>query len=139
MSFKEDSLTYFRISEHMMGMTYNLNDDPKLLKSVVANLHKSLKFIMFHMTRKEEEYETSMMRLKPLLMKYKLSLSYLDFLKDVNYAMIRQKESEIEFSRRNKYVFASPDYKLYELKKKDVEEYLLKGKLFINQVLDVIE
>ncbi|MCM2325257.1 MAG: hypothetical protein NDI94_02250 [Candidatus Woesearchaeota archaeon] len=139
MSLKEDAINHMQTAEYVLGMTYNLSDDPKILKTVLFNIYKSLKCTMAYACGEDNDYDRLIRKTRTVLLKNNLSLDYMKYLKEIGEVMKKQKECEVEFSRRNKYVFASLDYKLHELKKKDVEEYLLTGKLFMNQTLDVIK
>ena len=77
--------------------------------------------------------------IKPVLKKHNISTNYIEYLIELNNLINRQEESGVEFIRKEKFVFASDNYKLDIITKKEMKDLIIKGKLFMNDVLDVIK
>jgi len=143
---KKDAVKHMKVADHLLTMTYPLVNDPKLLKLVMKNLYMSVKktmaaFILYNKphTKIKDDFNKLLKKTTPLLDKYEISKEYLVFLNDLNKTINTQKKSEVEFIRKNKFVFTNKDYKLNTITQEEMKEYLIKGKLFMRTIMEVIK
>ena len=61
------------------------------------------------------------------------------FLNEIREVMKKQEESDVEFIRKNNFVFADNDYKLSVLSLDQIKDYLNKAKFFIHELTGVVE
>ena len=71
--------------------------------------------------------------------KHKINIEYYNFLDDLNQFMETQNESDVEFVRKDRFVFASEDYRLNIISKEKLKEYIIKGKLLMKEMQKVIK
>ncbi len=146
---KAAAIKHMKVADHILTMTYPLVQDPKLLKLVLKNIYLSLENAMvalLHFERLQKqsiviksEFNYLVECVKPYLKKHNISLEYTAFLKELNNIMKKQEKAGVEFIRKEKFVFTGKDYKLNTVTKKEMKDYIIKGKLFMRQVLDVIK
>ncbi|MBT4022871.1 hypothetical protein HOF18_05795 [archaeon] len=145
---KNKAISDIKIADHILVMTYPIVQDPKLLKIVLQKLHSAIKNSMMSLLYYEkkqkrissfnESYMSMLTYIKKHLTKYNISPNYLIFLSELNDLFEYQKKSDIEFIRKDKFVFTNKDYKLKTLTKEDMKTLLIKGKLFIKEITDVV-
>jgi len=145
MPAKNRVLRHIMVADHILTMTYPLVNDPKLLKLVIKNiynaLNETLSLLYYYDTKKktEESYLSKIFKSKHIMQKYGISTGYIKFLNEIHEVMYNQENSEIEFVRKDKFVFASKDYDLNIISTDRMKDYLAKAKLFVNQVLGVMQ
>ncbi len=146
---RDNAVKRMKVADHILTMTYPLVRDPKLLKLVMKNMYLALQNAILMLLYYErlykqippfhENFDTLLPYLKKSLHKYGISIGYIGFINEIKEVMQRQKESEVEFVRKDKFVFASRDYDLSVMTNKELKDYIAKTKLFIQQVTEVIE
>ena len=140
---KEKAVKHMKIADHILHMTYPLVQDPKLLKLVMKNLNLSINnaisALLYYKNKSYyDDFDTKIIALKKILIRNNISREYLSFLKEFNSMQKNQEKSDVEFIRKEKFVFSGNDYKLNVITKKEMKEYIIKGKLFLNDILGVI-
>lgn len=141
---KDHAIKHMKIADHILVMTYPLVNDPKLLKLVLKNIHVSLENAMaalLHYEKQEiiHDFESMVGLISAYFKKYNISNEYINFLKDINELMKKQQKADVEFIRKEKFVFTGNNYKLNTVTKKEMKEYIIKGKLFMREILGVIK
>jgi hypothetical protein len=146
---KEEAIKGIKLADHILTVSFPLVQDPKLLKFVLKNVHVAMENTIAMMLSYERTYKrippynenfSGMLRyLKPVLSRYNLSPNYVNFLNEINEYIVDAKKSEVEFIRKEKFVFATKDYDLSTLSATQIKEFLSKAKLFMNQAIGVIE
>lgn len=147
---REKSLRCLKLADHMLTMTYPLLQDPKLLIAVMENLFLALANAMasiLHWERKykrippfHDNFESKLSLFRQYIArKYNISPNYLLLLEEIKEVIYEHKQSAVEFSRKEKFVIASDSYGLKTLSQKQLKDYLQKTKLFIHQILTVLE
>lgn len=142
---KTEALRQIKIADHLMTMTYPIVQDPKLLKVILNNLYKALYNALesFHNFEKlsytNNNFEILVDKCKHNFKKYNISPSYEDFLLEIHNLITKRQRSDVEFIRKEKFVFSSKDYNLHIVTKEEMKNYIVKGKLFLNQLLRVIK
>jgi hypothetical protein len=140
---------HIRVADHILTMTYPLVNDPKLLKLVMRNIYISVQNAMATLLYYEriykrvssfnENFESMLFAIKPVFQRYKISPGYLSFLQSLQEIIYAQSKADVEFVRKDKFVFASNDYELNTFSIGHVRDYLTKAKLFIQQITGVVE
>jgi len=146
---KKEAISNLKIADHILVMTYPIVQDPKLLKTILQWLYLAVENAMASLLYYEKEkrkisafnpsYVAMLEIIRTSLIKYNISPNYLIFLHELNDIYQLQKKSDIEFIRKEKFVFTNKDYKLNTITKKDMKKYIIKGKLFIKEISDVIK
>ena len=146
---KTAAIKHMKVADHILTMTYPLVQDPKLLKLVLKNIYLSLQNVMVALLHYERLQKRSIVIkndfnylvecVKPYLRKHNVSTEYVNFLNELNELMKKQEQADVEFIRKEKFVFTGRNYKLNTVTKKEMKDYIIKGKLFMRQVLDVIK
>jgi hypothetical protein len=143
---REKAVKNVKIADHMLGVSYPLLNDPKILVSVANNLllavDNAMASVLEHemLFKRIQTYPISTQD-KYLLLK-KRALQGLD---DKNYAVINDlveiskghKSSPVEFPRQDKFVIASDTYELRTLTVKDLKDYLVKVREIVEQLYEM--
>jgi hypothetical protein len=146
---RDNAVKHMKVADHILTMTYPLVQDPKLLKVVMKNTFLSLQNTVFMLLYYERLYkrippftenlEAILPYLKKTLMRYDISTEYVNFIHEIKEIMQKQTESDVEFIRKEKFVFASKNYDLNVITKKELKDYITKAKLFMHQSMGVIK
>ncbi|AJF61528.1 TPA: hypothetical protein HA239_03070 [Candidatus Woesearchaeota archaeon] len=146
---KENAIRYMRVADHVLTMTYPIVQDPKLLKLVFKNLFMSMQNLVLALLHYETkhfkipefigDFPSALEAVKPVMKKHKINIEYYNFLDDLNQFMETQNESDVEFVRKDRFVFASEDYRLNIISKEKLKEYIIKGKLLMKEMQKVIK
>ena len=145
---RKQAISNLKVADHILVMTYPIVQDPKLLKVILEKLYLAVESAMaallyFEKSQRKisafnDSYVAMTKIIKTPLIKYNISPSYMNFILELNDTYQSQKKSDIEFIRKEKFVFTNKDYKLNTITKEDMKNYLVKGKLFIKEITDVV-
>ncbi|MEM4397587.1 MAG: hypothetical protein QW757_03120 [Candidatus Woesearchaeota archaeon] len=145
---KQEALKNIKIADHILNVTYPLVKDPKLLKVVLNKIYNALynaiaMLLYYERYHKRisvfiENYDSMIESSKEIFLKYKISKGYIGFLHEIKELIDIQKKSEIEFVRKENYVFASKNYELNSLSINQIKDYMQKAKLFINELIKIV-
>jgi hypothetical protein len=146
---RENAVKEMKLADHIFTMTYPMVQDPKLLKLVVKNIYESMNNTISMLLNYEryykrippftENYEAMVELCKGVFAKHNISQGYIGFLYEIKEMLDLQKKSDVEFVRKEKVVFASKDYDLNAISVKEIKEYIAKAKLFMQEVMRVVE
>lgn len=142
---KLNAIKSLKSADHVLTMTFPLVKDPKLLLAVLQNLYLAFDYgsnAVLHY-----EYMYKRISNVPLeinsKMKY-LNSSRLNIEKDLLYTYVELKElydgykkSPVTFSRQNKFIICTSDYKTTELNPDLLKKYVSKAKIFISHVHNI--
>ena len=133
-----------KLADHMLTMTYPLVQDPKLLLSVLENIFLGLTNAMGAILHYERTFKSippfydtfdskfTMFRAK-VVDKYRISHDYVNLMQDIKNIIVAHKESPVEFSRKDRFIICSNDYRNMQTITADmIKSYLNKAKEFIN-------
>ena len=146
---REKALNCIATADHLLTMTYPLVEDPKLLLSVVENIFLGLTNAMAALLYYERKYKRippfqdnfhskyNMFKMR-IIDRYDINKNYLDFINEIKEIVLKNKKSPFTFTRKEKFVICSKDYKLETLKIKDIKNHLQKAKLFIHKITSII-
>ncbi len=148
-TLRNQALEKLNVADHLVGTTYSLVKEPKLLVSVIDNIfqaldlavtaileyEKSLKFISAY--DKTFEGKMEVFRRK-VITKHGLKNEILDFIIEVKNTLDQHKKSTVEFRKKETYVISDNDYNLTTLKIEDVKKTLVKAKRTIEELFKII-
>lgn len=130
-----------KLADHMINVTYKMVGDPKMLLSVMTRLKSGLDGTMEAMLLYDRLYK----RIPPFtenfemmhqifrqrcLRRYNLDSSYVDLIAEVHHILKERKESPVEFSRKDKFVICTEDYRMKVLSIDNIKNYINKARMF---------
>ena len=146
---RDSALKQINLADHVLTMTYPMVQDPKLLKVVVKNIYQAMESTIAMMLNYEryykrvppftENYEVMLEMSRQIFTNYKISTGYIGFLNEIKEILEIQKQSDVEFVRKEKIVFASKEYNLNAISVKEIKDYIAKAKLFMQEVMNVVK
>ncbi|MGV8161953.1 MAG: hypothetical protein ACP5N2_01300 [Candidatus Nanoarchaeia archaeon] len=143
---REKSVKNVLVADHMLGVSYPLLNDPKILVSVANNMLLAVD----HALTAVLEHEKLFKRIQnyPDTVDGKFAVVKQRALKGSdlkNYAVIAalieivgtHKASPVEFPRQDKYVLCSDTYELRTLTAKELKEHLIKVRGIVDQLYEM--
>jgi hypothetical protein len=127
MNNREKAWQQYEVAKYLLKTTYPAVKDPKLLVTILTNIHNSLNEAMGHLIGPNLSY-----REKIAYMQRKGFQT--TFIQKINEIMELHQTSPIEFSKQGKFVICSPDYKMRHLDIKNIEEFLEQNKIVLDQI-----
>jgi len=130
-----------RIADHMLIMTFPMVKDPKLLLAVLENTFSSLVSSMDSLLF----YERLFKRVPPfqdsfdskfnlfrerLVERHNINKEYLNLIQELRDILLAHKQSPVEFSRGDRFVICSSNYRMKTIGIDDLKKYIAKTKLF---------
>ena len=134
-----------KIADHMLKVTYNVVNDPKLLMVIAERLllamEQVVKAIVMYEVQchrippfKEEFDEMFSLFKMRCTGRYNIDSGYVDLLQEIKEVVQHHKQSPVEFSRKEEYVICSENYETDIISKTFLNESVAKIKLFIEDV-----
>jgi len=131
-------------ADHLASVTYKLINDPKLLWVALENTHRAaikcmnalLEFDLLYkrISHIPEAFKERLRFFKETSGKrYAISRETTILLADLQELVEKHKASSMEFVRKDKFVIASPEYRLRTLDIKKVKDFVEKTKMFIKK------
>ena len=138
-----------QIADHMLNITHNVVNDPKLLLLVLKKLFRALNntisaILYYELYYKKippfQESFSEMFNIFKMraFRRYNLNTSYIELIQDVHSTLKEQKEGPVSFARKGSYVICSSDYKIKVLSKDSLKLYIEKTKVFIRDAESMI-
>lgn len=130
-----------KVADHMINVTYKFVDDPKILMTVIQRLMSSVENTMAAILYYERMYKRipafndsfeSMYNLfkARLTRRYQINVEYIKLIEELKEIIDKHKKSPVEFSRKDKFVICSEDYKMRVVTADKIKNYINKAKLF---------
>lgn len=144
-SAKEQARKNIRVADHMLIMTFPLVKDPKLLLAVLKNIFLALKnsvycLLYYERTFKripsfQDNFDSKFNMFKDkLVQKHNIHKEYLRLIQDVREILLEHRKSPVEFSRGDRFVICSSNYRMKTITVKDLKKHIAKTKLFITDI-----
>lgn len=122
---------FLDIADHLLTKTLPVVSTPKLLVSVIENIHLSHVHILRHVLDSSEDF--------PFLFQKFSSLSRFFSFHSLVFQVMRlldeHRDSSVEFSRNEKFIICLENYDFEELGVENVKGYLFKSRQLLNLVL----
>ncbi|MFH1409000.1 MAG: hypothetical protein ABIH34_03770 [Nanoarchaeota archaeon] len=143
--YRKDAAHALMVADHMLTVTYPMVQDTKILFNVLTNIYKSMIYAVKSMLSYEllfkriPSYPDNIQSYLEVFSarcerRYSLDPTYLHLLKKIHEMIEMHKTSPIEFSRKDKFVICSDNYRLSTITAAQLKEYLQKAKLFIDAI-----
>ncbi|MFH1511617.1 MAG: hypothetical protein ABIF10_08055 [Candidatus Woesearchaeota archaeon] len=130
-----------QIADHMAYMTYSLVKDPRLLVVVMENLFLALTNAMSSVLHYErffkrlepfpENFEAKFTIFQNCAIKYSIDKSYLSMIRDIKEFIYEHKRSPMEFTRKDRYVICTDNYKMKAISLDKIKRYILLTRNFL--------
>ena len=139
-----------QIADHMLGVTFPLVKDPKLLLAILDNLFlaysNAISAIIYHdrLFKKvppfQDNFESKFNIFKERsIITHKLDKSYLQEIQDLKDILSEHKKSPLEFSRKDRFFICSDNYHMKSVGINEITKYLSKAKIFIEEVDNILK
>jgi len=139
----------FKISDHLMYVTYPLVKDNKLIVSITENLSKSLIKAMeavLHYDRlykrieifPENFYSKFDIFKRKCAVRYNIDRNHIVLIEDLKKLVDERKKSKMEFVRKDKYVICNSNYSTKIITLDKLKEYLNISRNFLKRVNHII-
>ena len=147
---RESALKKIRVADHMLNMTFPIVQDPKILMAVLENIFLSMEHSISSILHYERKYKRippfqgtfeskfNMFRMR-CVDRYNIPKEYLIFISEIREIILKHKESPMEFRRKDKFVICSDDYDLKTISIKEIKDFLIKSRLFCENIFKIIE
>ncbi len=148
-TLRTQSQEKLKVADHLVGTTYPLVREPKLLVSVIDNIFQALDLAVTALLEYEKyskvisNYDTkfeekiNLFRRK-IVTKYDLPIDIIDFILVIKKTLDEHKQSIVEFRKKDIYVISDNDYNLTTLNIEDVKKNLTKAKYYIDKLFKII-
>jgi len=149
-TLRNQALEKLHVADHLVGTTYSLVKEPKLLVSVIDNIFQALDLTVTALLEYEKnsksissydktfEGKMDIFRRK-IVTKYGIKADLIDFITDVKKTLDEHKKSTVEFRKKETYIISDNDYNLTTLKIEDVKKTLAKAKHHIEELFKIIK
>ena len=132
------------IADHMLTQTYPLVRDSKLLMAVLENTFLALSYAMNsilsydklfkNITVFPENFEARFHIFREKCApRYNISKDHLLLIRDVKDIIMAHKKSPVEFTRNDRFVICSDDYKMKAVSVDLLKRYIMQAKTFVIQ------
>jgi hypothetical protein len=138
------------VAEYMLGNTYAMLKEPKLLLSILENIN------LAYMSAVESilYYERSLKKIPPfsknpdiiidiytdkVQKKYKLDAKYLKVLVEIKNLVDARQNASTEFQRKENYIIADDFENLKKVTPADIKKYIDTCKAFVHEIENAIK
>lgn len=146
--YQQESVKSVQMANYLLSTSYKLVKEPKALLSITDHVLSSFlssvsALLLFERTKKEilpyhENDESKMNAFRKLVPKYDLQ-NYMATIETIINLSQEHKKASVEFSRDNKFIICSEEFKKIEtVSETDVKEYIKKAKEFTQVIGRII-
>lgn len=136
-------------ADHMLIMTFPLVKDPKILLSVADNTFSAAEGAMNALLLYERlfkripEFQDSFepkfeVFRSTLVPRHSLSKEYVALLRDLKDILSEHKKSPVEFSRGDRFVICTENYRVKSVGVPELKKYIAKSKMFILDIDNLV-
>jgi hypothetical protein len=145
---KQQADQKIKVADHLLSTTYSLVKEPKLLVSVMENMHSALELaITAHLEHDkrmkglyQETFESKFeIFRRKIATRLGINKDILDFIIDIKGTMEEHKRSSVEFVKKERLVISDNDYNLRTLDAEDVKKKLAKTKKICEELFAKLE
>jgi hypothetical protein len=141
----ENAKKTIKVADHMLIMTFPLVKDPKLLLAVTENIFASLQYAMTSLLLYErlfkripvfqDSFDSKFNLFKDkVAQKYNINKEYLRLIQEVREILSEHKKSPVEFSRGDRFVICSGNYRMKTIGVNELKKYIAQTKMFISDI-----
>lgn len=147
---REKAQKLIRVADHMLTQTFPLLKDPKLLLGVVDNIYLAIQSSigsLLHYQRYYKKIPAFVENFEAMYTifrdKYKsqqgLSQQHFSMIERIRDIVIQHKRSPMEFSRKDKFVICSDNYRLKTLSPDELKNYIVKTRELIEVINKMVD
>jgi hypothetical protein len=137
-----------QIADHMLGVTYPLVKDTKLLLAIMENVFltytNAMSAILYHqrlftkIPPFQDTFESKFHMFKSkIVLKYNIDKGHIIDIQDIKEVIEEHKKSPVEFVRKDRFIICSDSYRMKSIGLNEIQNYINKAKLFI-ELMDKI-
>ena len=141
----EQAKKCIKVADHMLIMAFPLVKDPKILLSVTENIFSALSNSMSSLVYYErlfkrvpvfqEDFDSKFNIFKQYLVeKYSIRREYLNLIQEIREILAEHKKSPVEFSRGDRFVICSSNYRLKTIGVPELKRYIAQTKMFMSDM-----
>ena len=145
---REKANKHIHIADHMLSFTYPLVKYNKLLLAVIENIFLAYtnaigSLLYFERTFKrippfQENFESKFTMFKETcVLRYKFDKNYVVDIQDLKNIILAHRKSPMEFSRKDRFVICSNNYKIETIGTNELKKHIDKAKLFIQEITNI--
>jgi phage regulator Rha-like protein len=138
-----------QIADHMLTMTYPMVKDPKLLLAVMENIFLALTNSVGSLLHYERIYkrvppfqDTFVSKFNVFKQKCAKRLNIdnetILMIHEIKEIILQHKKSPVEFTRNNSFIICSEDYRMKTITLEKMKNYILKSRLFVQNINNII-
>tara|TARA_Y100000310_G_C20373496_1_gene664640 strand:- start:233 stop:739 length:507 start_codon:yes stop_codon:yes gene_type:complete len=138
-----------QIADHMLTMTYPMVKDPKLLLAVMENIFLALTNSIGSLLHYERIYkrvppfqDTFVSKFNVFRQKCQKRLNIdneaILMVQEIKEIILQHKKSPVEFTRNNSFIICSEDYRMKTITLEKMKNYILKSRLFVQNINNII-
>lgn len=146
----ENAKVKIQIADHMLGTTYPMLKDTKLLLAIFENTFLAMASAMLSILYLDyfnrridsvaESFEGKLNAFKLNCVNYHgIDKGYAGDIQEMRSLIIEHKKSPVAFVRKDTFVICNESYQIRTLSIADIKCYLSKAKLFIQEAEHIIE
>ncbi|MFC1801106.1 hypothetical protein ACFLZB_01475 [Nanoarchaeota archaeon] len=140
---REESIKYLKNADHMLGVTYPLIGDTKILLNVTDNIFLSLSKAMGAILHHErlfkqippfnDNFEGKLEMFKNKCAdRYNLDPAYAKLIQEIREIIVLHKKSPVEFKRKDRFIICTDNYRMVAITANMLKDHLKKTKEFIS-------
>jgi hypothetical protein len=143
---REKAVKNIKVADHMLGVSYPLLNDPKILVSVANNMllaiDNALGAVLEHekLFKKIQTYPDTVDGKLAIVKKRALidtNVKEFEVINELIGIVGSHKASSVEFPRQDKYVLCSDTYEIRTLSVKELKEQLVKVRGIVDQLYEL--
>lgn len=139
-----------KIADHMLDSTYPLIKDPRLLLGVMENVFLALSNAMSSVLYYErffrridnfkDDFNNKFYSFKyNIVNRYHINTEYIMLIQDMRNMMLEHKKSPMEFSKGDKFIICSNDYRYRTVSADEMKKFISMSKQFIQDMVRIVK
>ncbi|MGV8086293.1 MAG: hypothetical protein ACP5N1_01555 [Candidatus Woesearchaeota archaeon] len=144
------ALDKLSIADHLVGTTYSLVKEPKLLISVIEHIYNAFDITLTALLEYEKNFKSipnykenfdtkiEVFRRK-IATKYDISDAKINFIISLKKTLDEHKKASVEFTKKETFVISDNDYNIITLNVDDVKKTLVIAKKYIEDFFKIIK
>lgn len=138
-SYQKEASDEIKSAETLLFETYSLTKDEKIFLSILTKLYNSIQLSMNAYLGDEitskSTFNNKLSLLRTKVQELNLSEGDFEFVTLIEKLYFEHQESNVEFSRKEKFIIVEGDYTLHTLSLSNLNEYLNKTKKIVAELL----
>jgi len=146
---RENAIKRIKIADHMLSVTYQTLNEPKILIGVLENIFLALTCSIssiLYLERKYKEvppfrdnFDSKYRIFKTYTAKkFKIDNEIIRIIKEVKDIIEAHHKSPIEFSKEGNFIICSSNYDIKKINVNELKHYINKAKVFIHDINSII-